>query len=98
MEIKKNCWVEISATGLVSPNSRDSYNPDGSQDRWEDYNVLPGGHCALIAQISPGGEPFLVGRNYRFVADRSGLLLLGINDNDTYNNNGFFFVTVKFIN
>jgi hypothetical protein len=61
--------------------------------------VLPGSanHSGLIGRINETemGVPFLVGSNYAGVADRTGILILGINDTGVDNNAGAFTATIE---
>jgi len=58
-------------------------------------NVMDGiSHAALIGRIGDH-EPFLVGEHYQHSIGESGILYLGINDVDLYDNSGNLHVKVE---
>lgn len=58
-------------------------------------NVMEGvSHAALIGRIGDY-EPFLVGERYHHSIGESGILYLGINDVDLYDNSGYLQVKVE---
>jgi len=99
-QIKKGEIYQIKSNRKVSPDGSDWVDANGSsKSSWvNNYNVIPGkGHCGLIAMIEDS-SPFFVGKEYKFRADISGNLFLGINDADCRNNRGYFIVMVKRLN
>ena len=58
-------------------------------------NVMNGvSHAALIGRIG-NHDPFLVGERYHHKVGESGILYLGINDVDLYDNSGYLRVRVE---
>ena len=58
-------------------------------------NVMEGvSHAALIGRIG-NHEPFLVGEHFHHSIGESGILYLGINDVDLYDNSGYLQVKVE---
>jgi hypothetical protein len=96
--------LKITARGEVRPNidtDDPAVGPDGDPGQQPPkFNVLPGEkhHAALIGRIdgvdSDTGKPFLIGREYTAIMDRSGVLVLGVNDTGLENNSGEFTVNV----
>jgi hypothetical protein len=93
--------VEITAIGKVCPSDVQKASctgPDGFADKWLKYNdpaFRTCDHCnhaALVAQL--GLEAMAIGAHRRFVADTSGLLLLGVNDVKVAGNSGAYHVKV----
>jgi hypothetical protein len=93
--------VEVTATGTVCPSDvekRACTGPDGFRDKWLKYNdpafrtCVGCNHAALVAQL--GLESMAIGAHRRFVADTSGLLLLGVNDVKVRGNSGIYQVKV----
>lgn len=73
-------------------------DPNGTTGVQSGDTVLPGPdhYGALIGRINGvvAGPPFLVGADFSTTADRSGLLVLGVNDLGTADNVGRFLVQV----
>ena len=83
--------VTISADGQVvmSPwGSNAMTTPDGNQG-YGMYKQFPGG--ALVGRIGESGEEFLVGRQASFVADRDGIIQLGVAVQPDYAQSGYAF-------
>jgi hypothetical protein len=60
---------------------------------YDEYNVVScSEHAGLIGKIGQSGEPFFIGAEGVSVATAAGKLYLGVNDNDTGNNDGSFAV------
>ena len=58
-------------------------------------NVIQGvSHAALIGRIGDQ-DPFLVGERYQHAVGESGILYIGINDVDVYDNSGLLKVKVE---
>jgi hypothetical protein len=91
--------VVITATGTVNtlpPDPGSSGGPNGNSAPCTPACQLPSARFgALIGRIGPTGPWFLVGVNRVFTADRSGVLILGVNDTIHDNNTGSFTVTVN---
>jgi hypothetical protein len=97
--------IEVSATGKVQPSSKKHPDivsgPNGiptkaTKIQWNQpgFRGCPGcDHAALIAQL--GTSAFVVGEHKTLTADRSGLLVLGINDLKVSDNAGAYEVKVK---
>ena len=87
--------VTVTSTGeIVHDTSQpEAVGPDGdSRTELRIYNVVEDvNHAALIGRIGDDAAPvFLVGASTQFIADRSGILYLGINDAGPGNNTGSF--------
>jgi hypothetical protein len=98
--------LKITAWGEMHPNIHTGdppVGPEGSRNPVNpDFNVLPGDkqHAALIGRIdgvdSDTGMPFFIGRECcDKPMDRSGVLVLGVNDTGVDNNSGDFTVNVE---
>ena len=102
--VRKGEKIKITATGEVVSNTdvgERPVGPDGHPGRpeiWQ-YNVLPGeNHAALIGRIDSVdgdiGPTFFIGKEYNRRMDRTGVLVLGVNDRGVKNNSGEFMVNV----
>jgi hypothetical protein len=91
--------VTITATGTVNtlpPDSGSIATPNGNSSPCTSACQLPSAHFgALIGKIGPSGPWFLIGSSRIFTADRSGVLVMGVNDTIHDNNTGSFNVTVN---
>jgi hypothetical protein len=91
--------VAISALGEVCPSSRDPgdcFDANGAAGRWQGYNYpefRDAPHAALVAFYAD--VPVLIGSSTIFRAQRSGWLMLFVNDTDAGNNTGGFQVRVE---
>ena len=97
--------IEMNATGKVQPSAKKHPDivsgPNGiptktTKIQWNQpgFRGCPGcDHAALIAQLGTSG--FVVGEHKTLTADRSGLLVLGINDLKVSDNAGGYEVKVK---
>jgi hypothetical protein len=83
-------------SGKWSPWPGDKYDAIGSGgDPRCRCNVMEGvSHAALIGRIGDH-EPFLIGERYHHSIGESGILYLGINDVDIYDNSGHLQVKVE---
>ncbi len=83
-------------SGKWSPWSGEGFDAIGSGgDPRCRCNVMEGvSHAALIGRIGDH-EPFLVGERYHHSIGESGILYLGINDVDIYDNSGRLQVRVE---
>lgn len=92
--------VEIRAEGEVVWK-KEGYNwcsPDGNSPytRWGKRPVLGSGVGALIGRIGQSSEyTFFIGNNLSMEACADGRLFIGINDDNTSDNAGFFSVWIK---
>ncbi len=100
-----NTHIEVEAGDLLtityvsgkwSPWPGDKYDAIGSGgDPRCRCNVMEGvSHAALIGRIGDH-EPFLIGERYHHSIGESGILYLGINDVDIYDNSGHLQVKVE---
>jgi len=88
--------MHLEAAGeLCSKSGSKCAGPEGQQATssysLEGMKELP--HAALVASL--GDTRFYVGRDLSFVAPSSGRLLLGLNDQETDDNSGFFDVRIR---
>jgi hypothetical protein len=88
--------VVVSAFGEVCPSSREAcFDANGAAGRWQGYNYpefRDAPHAALVGFYAD--VPVLIGSSAIFRAQRSGWLMLFVNDTDTSNNSGGFQVRV----
>lgn len=85
----------VAATnGAIASNTIFWIGPEGMGDiaRWQTINMpLPGAaQQAVIGKIGGSGQLFYVGRNCSFIANVSGELYLGLNDNTFWDNSGYY--------
>jgi len=95
--------IDINSTGKILWNleEKNFCDPDGAAPyTWSENKPLPDvGTGALIGKIGEGStEYFFVGKKQEFNAYKSGRLYLGINDDDTNDNEGIYRVRVKMKN
>lgn len=98
--IKEGDVFEISAEGSIvwKREDREKCSPDGAlpYTRWGNKFVLGAPTGALIARIGEeSNESFLVGSGRQIIAYKSGKLYLGINDDNTRDNDGEFRAWIK---
>jgi hypothetical protein len=98
LSVRKGQRITFSTTGEIqlSDDPSDVANADGSKKaRYagnpQMKNVLAG---ALIGRIG-NSEPFALGNQPSIVAPATGLLMLGVNDDEFRDNKGFFQVVVR---
>jgi len=97
IEVEEGDLLTITyVSGKWSPWPGDKYDAIGSGgDPSCRCNVMEGvSHAALIGRIGDH-EPFLIGERYHHSIGESGLLYLGINDVDIYDNSGHLQVKVE---
>jgi hypothetical protein len=97
IEVEEGDLLTITyVSGEWSPWPGDKFDAIGSGgDPRCRCNVMEGvSHAALIGRIGDH-EPFLVGERYHHSIGESGLLYLGINDVDIYDNSGHLQVKVE---
>ena len=97
IEVEEGDLLTITyVSGKWSPWPGDKYDAIGSGgDPRCRCNVMEGvSHAALIGRIGDH-EPFLVGERYHHSIGESGILYLGINDVDLYDNSGRLQVRVE---
>jgi hypothetical protein len=91
--------VTITASGIVNtlpPGTGNEATPNGNPFPCVAGCEIPSAHFgALIGRIGATGPWFLVGANRIFTADRSGILILAVNDTIHNDNTGSFSVTVN---
>jgi hypothetical protein len=91
--------VVVSALGEVCPSSRDAgqcFDANGAAGRWQAHNYpefRDAPHAALVGFYAD--IPVLIGSSTIFRAQRSGWLMLFVNDTDAGNNTGGFQVRVE---
>jgi LmbE family N-acetylglucosaminyl deacetylase len=100
IEIKEGDVFEIAAEGSIVWNreGRAKCGPEGADpySRWGNRPVLGAPVGALIARIGTDErEVFLIGSNQKIVAYKAGRLYLGINDDNTEDNDGEFRTWIK---
>jgi hypothetical protein len=100
IEIKKGEVIAISAEGrfVWKREGRELCGPDGADVfNYSANKPLPAASTgALIARIGADvSETFLVGSKKTIVATTSGMLYLGINDDNTRDNDGEYRVWIK---
>jgi hypothetical protein len=100
IDVSRGDRVTVDPTGMVRHNDTDpAVGPDGdNRPHLQQYSVLPSApHAALIGKVNSGGNPFLVGTQWRtgHAADDSGRLFLGVNDKDSSNNSGMFIARIE---
>jgi hypothetical protein len=91
--------IVISALGEVCPSSRNAgecFDANGAAGRWQAHNYpefRDAPHAALVGFYAD--VPLLIGSSTIFRAQRSGWLMLFVNDSDADNNTGGFQVRVE---
>ena len=95
--VRRGQRLRISASGRVSLGSNRSSTPDGLPnvpDREKLMRNSPTG--GLIAVIGDDNDDFIfVGSSRDFVAQRDGVLFLGVNEGNLSDNTGTFEVTIE---
>jgi len=97
VEVEEGDLLTITyVSGKWSPWPGDRFDAIGSGgDPRCRCNVMEGvSHAALIGRIGDH-EPFLIGERYHHSIGESGILYLGINDVDIYDNSGHLHVKVE---
>ena len=98
ISVQRGQTLRFSTTGRIelSGNGRDTATADGARNSRYVGNgpmrEVPAG--ALIGRIG-NGAPFVIGSQTSIVAPGTGLLLLGINDNNLGDNSGSFQVVIR---
>ena len=91
--------VRFTTTGDVqlSDDVNDIANADGSKKaRYAPNSQMPSVLAgALIGRIGPNGQPFAIGNQPSIVMPASGVLYLGVNDDQAGDNRGNFQVVVR---
>jgi len=100
IEIKEGDVFEISAEGSIvwKREGREKCGPEGAAPytRWGNKPVSGAPTGALIARIgSDAKESFLIESGRKIIAYRSGKLYLGINDDNTADNDGEYRAWIK---
>ncbi len=100
--VRRGQRLHITASGRVTlgkdATGREIFSsPDGLQNRPDRDKLMrnqPTG--GLIAVIGDDNDDFIfVGRDHDFVAQRDGVLFLGVNEGNLSDNSGFFEVTIE---
>jgi len=103
IDLKSGQEIEIRAEGEIVWK-KEGYNfcgPDGNvpYTRWGKRPVLACGVGALIGRIGQSSDyTFMIGRNLTIEACAEGRLFIGINDDNTSDNAGFYNVWIQNIN
>ena len=103
IDVKEGQIIEMNSSGKIIWNLEEQKycDPDGAipYTRWGNKPLLGAGTGALIGKI--GGDPsesFLVGKKREIHVYKSGRLYLGINDDNTNDNEGMYRVRIREIN
>lgn len=95
--VRRGQRLRINATGRISIGSNRSATPDGLAnipDRDKLMRNQPTG--GLIAVIGDDNDDFIfIGRSRDFVAQRDGVLFLGVNEGNLSDNSGLFEVVIE---
>src|SRR5262245_29497637 len=95
--VRRGQRLRINATGRISLGGNRSATPDGVQsmvDRDKLMRTQPTG--GLIAVIGDDNDEFIfIGRGRDFVAQRDGVLFLGVNEGNLADNTGAFDVVIE---
>jgi hypothetical protein len=95
--VRRGQRLKINASGRVSLGNNRSSTPDGLPnvpDRDKLMRNQPTG--GLIAVIGDDNDDFIfIGRSRDFVAQRDGVLFLGVNEGNLSDNSGLFEVTIE---
>ncbi len=102
IELMEGQIITIEANGQILWNLKDRKycDPDGAvpYTRWGNKPLLGAGTGALIGRIGEDAtECFLIGKNSEINAFKSGRLYLGINDDNTQDNEGLYRVRIQVI-
>ncbi|MGC3947442.1 MAG: PIG-L family deacetylase [Chryseolinea sp.] len=100
IEIKEGEQFEVTAEGTIvwNKDGRQRCTADGAvpYTRWGNKPVLGAPTGSLIARIGEDSkDSFFVGADRKIIASKSGKLYLGINDDNTGDNDGEFRAWVK---
>ena len=95
--VRRGQRLRISATGRVNLGAKGSSTADGLpsvQDREKLMRTQPTG--GLIAVIGDDNDEFIfIGSSRDFVAQRDGVLFLGVNEGNLSDNSGTFEVVIE---
>jgi LmbE family N-acetylglucosaminyl deacetylase len=102
IELREGHVINIGANGHILWNLKDKKycDPDGAvpYTRWGNKPLQGAGTGALIGRIGEDGtECFLIGKKSSIHAYKSGRLYLGINDDNTQDNEGLYTVRIQVI-
>ena len=103
IDIKEDQIVKINSSGKIIWNLKEQKycDPDGAipYTRWGNKPLLGAGTGALIGKIGKDpSECFMIGKNREIHAFKSGRLYLGINDDNTNDNEGKYWVRIRMTN
>ncbi len=101
--LNKGDSVTIYCDGIASTDGASDVNgaywfgPDGNgRDVSNQAHPMPSAPGqSVIGKIGDSGQPFFIGKHVSFVLDTTGTLILGYNDNQLFDNYGYY---VAFIN
>ena len=95
--LRRGQRVRISASGTISLSRTTNATPMGLPSLRDPNKLMPNEATGgLIAVIGDDNDEFLfIGRNREFVAQRDGVLFLGINEDNLSDNAGAFDATVE---
>ena len=95
--VKKGQKFRITARGQISLGSGVFSKPEGLRTLADDKKLMPGEATGgLIAVIGDDNNDFIfIGASREFVAQRDGMLFLGVNENNLNDNSGSFEVTIE---
>lgn len=95
--VKKGQKIRISGRGQVSLGNGNYAKADGIKSLADKDKLMSGEATgALIAVIGDNNNDFVfIGASREFVADRDGMLFLGINEGNLNDNSGAFDVTIE---
>jgi hypothetical protein len=100
IDVKEGQLFTVDSNGKIICTLKDKKycNPDGAvpYTRWGNKPLLDVGTGALIGRIGEDpSESFFIGKNQEVYVFRSGRLYLGINDDNTADNEGFYRVRIR---
>jgi hypothetical protein len=90
--VRRGQRLRISATGTVSLGNGRTSTPVGITTLYDKNKLMPNEATgALIAVIGDDNDDFIyIGRSRDFVAQRDGILFLGVNEGDLSDNSGAY--------
>ena len=103
IDVKDGQIIEMNSSGKIIWNLKEQKycDPDGAvpYTRWGNKPLLGAGTGALIGKIGEeSSECFFIGKKQEIHAFKSGRLYLGINDDNTTDNEGLYRVRIRMTN
>jgi hypothetical protein len=103
IDIKENQIIDMNSSGKIIWNLKEKKycDPDGAipYTRWGNKPLLGASTGALIGKIGEeSSECFFIGKQQEVHAFKSGRLYLGINDDNTTDNEGIYRVRIRLTN